>query len=109
MKVPATSIKARDGHEASGKLAGNRALCLGLVRKYPGKTAVELHALHEAAGGTMSRTEVSRRLPELISLGLARKGPERKCEINKTSMAVWYPVVEESEPVNVKFKQPTLF
>lgn len=90
---PATSDQAAIEHARSGRLTGNRALCLELVREYPGYTACELHHA-QGDRGTMDRHEVSRRLADLKNMGLVRHGPARECEVAKTKQVTWDPVEE---------------
>lgn len=59
---------------------------LELVRKHPGKTAVELTEWID-----LDRYQVQRRLSDLSQSGALRKGKARKCSIKLTAATTWWP------------------
>lgn len=95
---PATSDAAAIAHAASGRLSRNVRIVVKLVRQNPGLTAVELHCRQVEKGMDLTRTEISRRLPDAEKRGLVRKGPARKGPARKCSyppfhsMVTWEPV-----------------
>jgi hypothetical protein len=94
---PASSIAAGERVTRSGQRHKNAAEVLDLVRRLPGSTSVELFASQAHADDRLDRHEVSRRLADLERSGHVRKGPQRRCRVNRTAMVTWYIV------------QPTLF
>ena len=95
---PSTSHQAAERVRASGALRESQIIVRDAVRRWPGKTAVELGRLLD---GTPCREipredhwwriEASRRLPELDPVHV-RRGEPRACSIARTSQATWWPV-----------------
>jgi hypothetical protein len=96
LPAAARSTDALSSHEAAAKVsangvaASNRDAALAAVRAHPGSTARELAALIG-----MDRVEMGRRLPELATLGLIRRGPMRECTVNTHKMLTWWPAKQE--------------
>lgn len=94
---PSTSHEAAERVRASGALRESQIIVRDAVRRWPGKTAVELGRLLD---GTPCREipredhwwriEASRRLPELDPMHV-RRGEPRTCSIAGTSQATWWP------------------
>lgn len=87
--MPTTSELARRNHESSGKADSHRELTLGLVRQYPGCTAVELFRRQRGLFEQLTRHEISRRLPELRKAGLVVNGEARRCSVAGTKQVTW--------------------
>jgi hypothetical protein len=83
---PETSHLAAAALKASGNLGFQQQQVLEAVRKYPGKTAVELSAITG-----FDRYLVSRRLPELVPV-YVRRGQPRACTVNGRPQGTWHPV-----------------
>ncbi len=94
---PSTSHQAAERVRASGALRESQLIVRDAVRRWPGKTAVELGRLLD---GTPCREipredhwwriEASRRLAEL-SGSHVRRGESRSCSIAGTQQATWWP------------------
>jgi hypothetical protein len=67
-KDPASSKRAEDQMRKSGTLRGQALIAFDLVKQFPGRTSKELAGL-----GTLDRYQLARRLPELLSMGKARR------------------------------------
>ena len=83
---PQTSKDAAIHTEKTGSAATWRARVLQAVRERPGLTAGEY-----ADWMDVERTVFGRRLPELVNLGLVRKGAARPCNISHIKGATWWP------------------
>lgn len=83
---PETSHQAAAAIKASGALTKQQHAVLDAVRRWPGKTAVELARL-----SGLDRYAVSRRLPELNVVHV-RRGPPRACKVNGRAQGTWFPV-----------------
>jgi len=84
---PATSRQAASSlasAEHGRKLSGKRMAVWSALHEMPGATAGEI-----AAKTGMERGEVSKRLPELVSMGWATRGPERECAVRGSQMTTW--------------------
>ena len=88
---PETSREAETLHTLSGRRADHGAIFLDLVRRHPGRTAVELARLSPLPAETQ-RHEASRRLPELRDRGLVRNGKVVVCSQSCTRQMTWWPV-----------------
>jgi hypothetical protein len=87
---PESSQQAAAKMNRSGKARAHGAIVLGLVRRWPGSTAVELfHA--QGGDSALDRVEVGRRLDSLVKTGQVRQGPERECTVKKVRMLTWWP------------------
>lgn len=94
---PSTSHQAAERVRASGALRESQLIVRDAVRRWPGKTAVELGRLLD---GTPCREipredhwwriEASRRLAELDPVHV-RRGESRSCSIAGTQQATWWP------------------
>ena len=97
---PRTSHQAEARLRKSGELGAQQRLVLEAVKRWPGKTAVELAALiaqdhsieRDSAQGMRLRFTVSRRIPELIKADLVRRGRPRECTVNRSSQNIYYAV-----------------
>lgn len=95
---PRTSHQAEARLRKSGELGRQQREVLEAVRRWPGKTAVELAALMAREAGISEHTEqgtklrytVSRRMPELIKADLVRRGKPRICSVNHSSQNTYY-------------------
>ena len=95
---PSTSHAAAERVRSSGALRESQLIVRDAVRRWPGKTAVELGRLLD---GTPCREipredhwwriEASRRLAELDPVHV-RRGEPRICSIAGTSQGTWWPV-----------------
>lgn len=83
---PSTSHAAAERLRESGKLSAQRQQVLDALTRWPGSTAVEL-----ATNSGIDRYVVSRRLPELASLGHARRMAPRACRVNGSPQTTWFP------------------
>lgn len=94
---PDTSKTAADRISFSGKLDGERAKTLKLVRRYPGHTAVELSQLSR---GELDRYQLNKRLAELRNRvpALVDNGAQnhrlskRPCRLTGNPALLWYPL-----------------
>jgi hypothetical protein len=94
---PVTSHLAAERIKATGQLRESQILVRDAIRRWPGKTAVELGAL---MAGTVCkgrprddrwwRYEVSRRAPEIAPVHV-RRGKPRECTVAGTCQSTWYP------------------
>ena len=89
---PETSRIAANEQIVSGRRERHAAIILEWVKRWPGSTAVELVASAMLDHKGISRHEVSRRLPELESAGLVRRGDSRNCSFSGTKQLTWFPV-----------------
>lgn len=85
---PASSREAEQRVTENGKRAKHALIVLGLVRRFPGYTAVEL--TREQGPGGLERHEVSRRLSDLRNAGMVREGATRPCRVAGTNQTTWY-------------------
>ena len=83
---PITSHQAAHHVEASGKANSQRQRCIRDVRQHPGATAGEI-----ASRVNIDRHTASKRLPELVTAGLLRRGSPRRCQCHGTNMTTWWP------------------
>lgn len=96
---PRTSHQAESKLRKSGEMGAQQKRVLEAVRRWPGRTAVELAALlsreeghaEHTAQGVKTRYMVSRRIAELAKADLVRRGKPRICEINRSSQNTYYP------------------
>lgn len=104
---PESSLAAAGEMDRAGARRRQAACALGLVRRHPGSTALELLRAAApadlAALGGQPRHAVSRRLPELRALGLVRNGAQRACRVNGRLMLTWEP----AEPAAAKPREAT--
>ena len=95
---PRTSLHAEMRLRKTGELGKQQRLVLDAITRHPGKTAVELAALicgekgipENSAAAHKLRQNVSRRVPELISVDLVKRGKPRACSINHSSQNTYY-------------------
>lgn len=83
---PITSQLAAAEGEKSGRFAGQMAQALVAVKERPGYTTRELS---HYTGLTVHM--LSRRLPDLSTVGKVRKGEPRPCAFGKRLAATWWP------------------
>ena len=83
---PETSRDAATITEQTKSAPRWRARVLQAVRERPGLTAGEY-----AEWLDVERTAFGRRLPELVNLGLVRKGAPRPCNVSHVRGATWWP------------------
>ena len=81
---PGTSHLAAERIKTSGALGKQQQAVLEAVRKWPGKTAVELAHL-----ANINRYAVSRRTAELSPVHI-RRGPPRNCTVNGRPQTTWF-------------------
>lgn len=85
---PATSHEAAAKHEASGNAVSHRNILANYVKEHPGTTNGEAaRDLPE-----LGYQEITRRMGEVAKIGLIRRGEQRICSVNKSSMTTWWPV-----------------
>lgn len=83
---PETSHLAAEHMTKSGGRMKQAEQVLSMVRRYPNSTTQEL-----AAHGELNRDALSRRLPELETLGHVEKGAARRCTITNRTAHTWHP------------------
>ena len=83
---PRTSHEAEAAHTGSGGRRAQQERTRTAVGLYPGYTSLDL-----AAVTGLDRYMLARRLPELESAGLVRKGPP-VCSSNGKRAVTWWPV-----------------
>jgi hypothetical protein len=88
---PDTSLDALNEHEASGRRDLHKMIVMGLVLRYPLKTACELFELTTPDERTELKEmqEVRRRLVDLAATGLVHQRDPRVCAVRGTKMVVW--------------------
>ena len=84
---PETSHEAAAAIKASGELGRQQRAVLDLVRRFPGRTSIELAALSDRQ---FDRYQVARRLPELAPVYVRRS--DSVVEINGRRHHTWFPV-----------------
>ena len=89
---PESSKAAGRAVTASGCREGQLRQVLELVKRHPGSTSLELAASAERDGdASLDRYVIARRLPELESAGLVKRGQERSCTVGRRSALPWWP------------------
>lgn len=88
---PETSREAATRMRVSGRKALHVGMVLEMVRRSPGRTAVELwaSATPAEANELTEMQEVRRRLVDLERLGKVKKGNARHCSIRGTNQTTW--------------------
>jgi len=88
---PSTSAEAAAEHTRSGRRDRHGRIVLGLVARYPGRTAIEIWQLATADEKRELKEpqEVRRRCCDLLQAGLIVQGPRRVCTVRGTGMVVW--------------------
>jgi len=88
---PASRTKdPRSSHEAEREITMNGRrkqqlkICLELVKDHPHHTSKELSEY-----GHLDRFQIARRLPELETFGLVRKGRQRRCRVGGRLSVTW--------------------
>jgi len=84
---PETSHLAAEEITKSGKRKAQQQKVLNAVKKFPNRTSAEI-----ANRSKLDRYAVARRLPELATAGLVKRGNARQCRINHRQAIVWSPV-----------------
>lgn len=84
---PQTSHEAAEKLIASGRLKGDSAAALDMVRDHPGLTAYELQDLDQSGRDDRIR----KRLGGLANSGLLRRGESRRCRVKGSNCVTWYP------------------
>ena len=102
-KDPSSSHRAASEVTASGKRRSQMSEVLLLVNRHPGKTSLELSCI-----GDLDRYVIARRLPELETGRLIRRGGQRICTEGKRTAVTWFPLDEE-ERRRMKDPQQRLF
>lgn len=92
---PTSHAAAREVTE-SGRREGQLLAVLALVRKYPGRTSLELASLSK-----LDRHVIARRLPELETAGYISRGEIRKCTAGNRSAMTWYGVSRAPEQLKL--------
>lgn len=89
---PATSHAAADAVTRSGRRDRHCQLVLDLVRRHPGRTAVELWSMADldAREELAELQEVRRRLTDLAATGRVVRGPSRNCGVRGSLMVTWW-------------------
>ncbi len=88
---PETSHEAAREQVRTGKAVRHAEIVLGLVKRRPGSTAVELYGLATDAERLDLREpqRVRQRLTDLLHYGLVRQGMTKICSIRETRMVTW--------------------
>lgn len=86
---PQTSHEAAEKLIASGRLAGDSAAALDMVREHPGLTGYELQNLDRSGRDDRIR----KRLGGLANSGLLRRGESRRCRVKGSMCVTWYPAI----------------
>ena len=81
---PASSHAAADRMAETGAAEGQRSRVLEALRGQPGRTLAELMVQG------LDRYQVARRLPELVTLGLVRRGAARECQVTGRQAVTWW-------------------
>ncbi len=83
--------------EADSKTEQHRAVLEALVQELPGKTSAEYANRPECKGFGVSKherkTEISRRMPELVKELRVREAKKKKCPIVNRPCKTWQPKV----------------
>ena len=94
--------------QAETKLSERRHQCLEIVEQSPGLTSGEISRrflkAHPELSIVIAAGTPSKRLPELLKLGLVRHGENRKCGDSGYVCMTWYPCNRPEAP-----KQERLF
>ncbi len=91
---PPTSREAEEKITESGTRERHSAIVLELVRRFPGRTAIELQ--HQQSGlNWLDEYQIRRRLVDLKAANLVKQGEARACRIRGTKMVTWT-VVEQA-------------
>lgn len=85
---PETSAVAERQHTASGARSRQALATLALVRRYPGRTACELHA-EQGQDGELTRSAISRRMADLQHAKMVRVAGRRICSVAGTWQSIW--------------------
>ena len=91
---PDTSRIAEERITVTGIRGKQSRQVYDLVVKHPGSTSRELAAF---SSGELDRWQVARRLPDLQTSGMVRKGPVRKCKIDGTKAVTWWEFKAEND------------
>lgn len=83
---PESSHRAAEEITASGKRAAQLALVIAAVRRFPGRTSMELAGLTG-----LDRYLLARRLPEAVTAGAVAKGAQRLCLRSDRLALTWNP------------------
>lgn len=86
---PETSRTAAAEVVTTGTASSQRSILLSTVRAMPGQTSDEYGALIDC--GPQSRHIAARRLPELASAGLVRRGESRQSTLSGRKAVTWWP------------------
>ena len=81
---PATSHEAAAELVRSGRLDTQCSEVYAALRRHPGATSAEI-----AAAEGLDRFLVARRLPDLVSRGLAERCQSRVCKVKGTRAITW--------------------
>ena len=90
---PVTSFMAADRAVKTGLVSRQAMAVFIAVQGNPGRTSRELAELCE-----LDRWAIARRLPELVRVGIIRRGEKRKCEIADTLAVTWWPKERRLDP-----------
>jgi hypothetical protein len=96
---PDTSREAAE--QVASHITADRAYALACVTEMSGCTAREL----EAHYGVHPEGKVRKRLVDLERVGLVYRGVKRRCRINGTKAAIWWPT-DGAAVVNVQTGKP---
>lgn len=81
---PESSHEAADAMVRTGKVAAQRVDVLAALRLHGPATSAELAQL-----SGLERPQVARRLPELSTMGLVLRGPQRHCTAHGSTAIEW--------------------
>lgn len=84
---PESSHRAGEEITASGRRQQQIAQTINAVRRFPGRTSLELS---ELTG--LCRFALARRLPEAVTAGAIVKGIQRPCSVTGKLALTWLPV-----------------
>ena len=77
--------------EASGRRQTHADVCLAVIRRHPGKTAIELGVLTG-----LGHVRAQRRISDLFNCGLVIQGEPRRSSSGRLAVT-WWPVESQGE------------
>ena len=87
MTIPATQLAAYERLKSSGALARSQWEVYDLLTRSPGLTRNEVDL---AIGHGRPNANASRRLVEMVRLGVLRRGPSRRCTVTNRACETWF-------------------
>ena len=88
---PTTSRVGAAEVEASGRRQTHASACLAVIRRHPGKTAIELGVLTG-----LGHVRAQRRISDLFNRGLVIQGEPRRSSSGRLAVT-WWPVESQGE------------